>query len=471
MMEIICESCGKKYRIDEGKMTGAEAKVRCTACKAVFTIQSPEAAQQADTEIEPGGPPEAEEPLDSKPEVAGVDPSFEESREPQESSDQDQSSASEHKTRDDDSEAAGDGSDLPEDFRVRFGLTAKVVTVMLLVSLIPLLAFGLFTLQNTSQRVQSDTTLLMGQISDGLMNQVDEWLDKNARVLQAAANMPAVKSMDQDRQESIMKAIHEAYPYMYLVFTVKPDGMNLARNDDKPVKDYSDRQYYQDVMQGEDLAWQTLIGKTSKKPALVMAVPIQRNGQTVGVMASAMTVDRISQSVADWSKGDTGFAFLVDETGKVVAHQMASYVRTQKNLSSHPLVASMNRKDSPHALSFEDRQGDMNLGYVRGNSMGWVLGVQQEHTEVYKQLKDIQLYGLILLGATALLVTLVSVILGRRIVTPIKTLTEMAERISLGELNVTFDIRSKDEIGLLAKSLARMQTSIRLAMRRFKKKK
>jgi methyl-accepting chemotaxis protein len=188
-------------------------------------------------------------------------------------------------------------------------------------------------------------------------------------------------------------------------------------------------------------------------------------------MASAMTVDRISQSVADWSKGDTGFAFLVDETGKVVAHQMASYVRTQKNLSSHPLVASMNRKDSPHALSFEDRQGDMNLGYVRGNSMGWVLGVQQEHTEVYKQLKDIQLYGLILLGATALLVTLVSVILGRRIVTPIKTLTEMAERISLGELNVTFDIRSKDEIGLLAKSLARMQTSIRLAMRRFKKKK
>ena len=76
---------------------------------------------------------------------------------------------------------------------------------------------------------------------------------------------------------------------MYLVFTTDLNGMNVARNDDNDLKDYSDRQYVQDITSGKDIAWQNLIGKTSKKPALVIAVPIQKNGQTIGVMAAAMT--------------------------------------------------------------------------------------------------------------------------------------------------------------------------------------
>jgi methyl-accepting chemotaxis protein len=52
--------------------------------------------------------------------------------------------------------------------------------------------------------------------------------------------------------------------------------MNVARNDGKELKDYSDRQYVQDITSGKDLTWQNLIGKTSKQPALVIAVPIRK---------------------------------------------------------------------------------------------------------------------------------------------------------------------------------------------------
>ena len=74
---------------------------------------------------------------------------------------------------------------------------------------------------------------------------------------------------------------------MYLVFTTDINGMNVARNDGKELKDYSDRQYVQDITSGKDLTWQNLIGKTSKQPALVIAVPIRKNNQTIGVMAAA----------------------------------------------------------------------------------------------------------------------------------------------------------------------------------------
>jgi len=58
----------------------------------------------------------------------------------------------------------------------------------------------------------------------------------------------------------------------------------------------------------------------------------------------------------------------------------------------------------------------------------------------------------------------------RAIVIPIMNLTDAAERMSLGELNVKIDVKSKDEIGLLAQAVGRMQTSLRLAMNRLRRK-
>jgi methyl-accepting chemotaxis protein len=42
--------------------------------------------------------------------------------------------------------------------------------------------------------------------------------------------------------------------------------------------------------------------------------------------------------------------------------------------------------------------------------------------------------------------------------------------MSLGDLNVKIDIKSRDEIGMLALAIGRMQTSLRLAMSRLRRR-
>jgi methyl-accepting chemotaxis protein len=258
---------------------------------------------------------------------------------------------------------------------------------------------------------------------------------------------------------------------MYLVFTVGTDGVNVARNDDVPLKDYSDRQYYKDIMRGKGLAWQSLIGKTSKKPSLVLAVPIKSEDQTVGVMAAAMTVDDISKSIATWKKGNTGYAFLVDEKGYVIAHPNRQYVAKRKNLNSHPLIANYRKKGwTTITTRFNTAKNQPALGHVRSNNYGWALAIQQEDSEVFAALNQMQKFALTLLGCTILLVSVIAWFSARAIVTPVMKLTDAAERMSLGELNVKIDIKSKDEIGLLAQAIGRMQTSLRLAMNRLRRK-
>jgi cell division protein FtsL len=164
--------------------------------------------------------------------------------------------------------------------KIRFGLFGKIIVVMLIVSLFPFAIFWSITLRETSQRVRVETEKLLAQTAKGLGEQVDAWIDNNVSVLRTAANLSDITSMNREEQEPILKAIQKEHPWMYLVFTVGPDGMNAARNDGKPLKDYSDRQYYKDVIGGKKLSWQTLIGKTSKKPALVLAVPIKNGDQS-----------------------------------------------------------------------------------------------------------------------------------------------------------------------------------------------
>ena len=449
MMDIICDECGKKYRVDETKMKGQKAKVKCKACENIMVVTKP-APELPDEpslapEIPEERPPEVPQPDQADTRPASLEPKTEV---------------------------------LPREAppfyggqKVRFGLFSKIITVMLIVSLLPFAIFWGITLRETNERIRTDTEALMAETASGLENQINGWINNNVAILRTAAKLSEIKSMDGVIQKPILETIQKQYPWMYLVFTVGTDGINVARSDDVALKDYSDRQYYKDIIRGKGISWQTLIGKTSKKPALVLAVPIIEGNQTVGVMAAAMTIDDISKSIATWKKGKTGYAFLVDEKGYVVAHPNRQYVAKRKNLNSHPLIANYRKKGwTTITTRFNTSNNEAALGHVRSNNYGWALAMQQEDTEVFAALNRMQKFALTLLGCTILLVSVIAWFSARAIVTPVMKLTDAAERMSLGELNVKIDIKSKDEIGLLAQAIGRMQTSLRLAMNRLRRK-
>ena len=75
---------------------------------------------------------------------------------------------------------------------------------------------------------------------------------------------------------------------------------------------------------------------------------------------------------------------------------------------------------------------------------------------------------LAILGATLLLIGLIVSIYGHRLIGKIKSLTEVADLISVGELEMEIDTKSKDEIGDLAEAITRMQDSIRLSIERLR---
>lgn len=75
-----------------------------------------------------------------------------------------------------------------------------------------------------------------------------------------------------------------------------------------------------------------------------------------------------------------------------------------------------------------------------------------------------------IVGATMLLILLVVSVYGHRLSGRIRSMTEVAERISVGDLDIEIESTSRDEIGELSEAISRMQESIRLSIERLRRR-
>ena len=85
---------------------------------------------------------------------------------------------------------------------------------------------------------------------------------------------------------------------------------------------------------------------------------------------------------------------------------------------------------------------------------------------VRDQMRTIAVVGL----ATLLVAIVAATSFARRLTTPLKHLSDVADRISMGDLDANIRVQTRDEIGLLAESLRRMQISLRAAIMRLRRR-
>ncbi|MEP7215018.1 MAG: HAMP domain-containing protein [Anaerolineaceae bacterium] len=79
-----------------------------------------------------------------------------------------------------------------------------------------------------------------------------------------------------------------------------------------------------------------------------------------------------------------------------------------------------------------------------------------------------QTQGIALVGVALALA--LAIVVSRSITRPIGHLAQVADRMSLGELDVNIDVDGSNEVGQLAESLRRMQTSLRSAIERLRQR-
>jgi methyl-accepting chemotaxis protein len=276
-------------------------------------------------------------------------------------------------------------------------------------------------------------------------------------------------SMNPRLQTPVLKSIRDEYSWSFLVFTVRPDGANVARSDDKEPPYYGDRAYFKQVMEGAPLGRQVVISRTSGQPTLVLAVPIQTtDGRTVGVLATSTSLAELSEIVTKSKIGKTGYAFLLDEDGKVVAHYQQAYVNSSADFSKHPAFRGL-AGEASRRLVYQEEGRDI-VAYAQKTQHGWTMVVQRDYDDAYSAIGDANSQAFSLLVLTLAAVTVLAIVLARRLAGPIRRLTLIADEISRGRLDIAItEVGRKDEIGALAAAIDRMASGIRVSIHKLRR--
>jgi methyl-accepting chemotaxis protein len=352
----------------------------------------------------------------------------------------------------------------------RFKIIYQILLTMCIVALIPIGGLWYNSVYKARQNWQVTVSETLSYSTTSLTQSVDDWTTANLKVLEQNSKTPAMRSMDSKHQDPVLQTISNSYSWIYLAFTVLPNGENIGRSDGKATRFYGDRDYFKQIIDGKEVGQQLLLGKTSKKPAFILSKPVKdQKAQLLGVIALAMTLEDLSKTVTKTKIGKTGYAILLDENNRLIASGDGKISSTLQDFSSHPALQEKNRSRLD-SLIYVD-QGKQFVAHTKKTQQGWTLIVQQEYNEAFSAANKAQRNALILLCATLVTVFLIAYLLANRLSSPIRNLTNIADEISRGNLEATIKERERnDEIGELARAIERMGVSLQMAFTRLRKK-
>ena len=296
-------------------------------------------------------------------------------------------------------------------WRLRAGIFPRLLIALLLVALLPLTAFWQLERQRMIDNGEVEARERLDLFADSAVQQVDEWMRLNLSVLQLTAQEAAMRSMSTQAQQRAIRGLGARLPWAYLIHTVDLTGWNVARSDDRPVNWYGDRQYFKQILAGRPYAVEIQIGRTSHLPAFLMAVPIRgSDGRLAGMLIEAATLDHVTQAVTSARLGQTGHAFLMTDTGLLIADRGIPMLHRLRSLRDHPAYAAAKLGDGFYHYRY---RGSSKVAEIRHMDLGWIVVAQQQQSESMAAVSQANRYAWLLLGLTTLAVTFISALVAR----------------------------------------------------------
>jgi PAS domain S-box-containing protein len=188
-----------------------------------------------------------------------------------------------------------------------------------------------------------------------------------------------------------------------------------------------------------------------------MALAMARAGRDAGVTVAEINLKLIWDVITELRIGHGGYAYVVDEHGRLIAHPDISLVLRNTDLSRLPQVAAslasvgLESFRLAEVTTARDLAGRSVLtAYEAISPPGWLVFVEVPLEEAFAPLYRAAWRSGLVLAAGLLGAALAALVLARRITGPIHTLQESAARIGAGDLGHRIDVHTGDELEVLA---------------------
>ena len=384
-MIVICEECGKKYRIDPSKIRGAAARFKCRVCTHMIMVSKPSTTA---TTV----------PLTGLPDTKGSVKPAEEAAPPVEPEIKLDRSGDPH------AQVQSTRKSGPLNLRIKMLLLFFFIPLLLLIGASLLY---LWQLDKMASLLTDESTHVVNQMAEKKIEDLSTAVAIQCRLYLLANPELAKEDFMNDmgfKTLAVQKVGLTGYTALYEM--PDPDGI-----------------------------WRTWAHVNPKIVGIDMASlkkPMGRNFPGFWKIFSGVKGRKRAQGYYTWQ----------DKDGKFREKFMVC-----TPVAGTPYVVA--------ATTYVDEfHGPVNLMQTRAAEL-----TQKTRWIIWA-----------ILGGTLLLIGLIVSIYSHRLTAKIKSITDVAERISIGDLGIEIKTKTRDEIGELAEAISRMQESIRMSIERLRRR-
>lgn len=227
--------------------------------------------------------------------------------------------------------------------------------------------------------------------------------------------------------------------------------------------DISDRDFYQAAIRGEHFLSAPLIRKDTGNLSFSYSIPVKNlSGQINGIIYMMFDYDALYSVVKEIQLGNTGSAYVIDNTGNTVMHAKQQLVIDKSNTAidaqTDPTQVALAELEAK-AIQGHSGFGQYSYGGVDkivafapiSGTQGWSCLVNAERSEFMSELQS----GIIMCICAVIICALGSVfsmvVLTRRIVQPISSCVDRLQMLAAGDLTSPVpECNTGDETELLA---------------------
>lgn len=237
--------------------------------------------------------------------------------------------------------------------------------------------------------------------------------------------------------------------------------------------DLSQRKYVQNTFDtSQPQVSETLVSKATGRIVVVFTNPIidQATNKIIGLVGTSILAGSVSDTIKDIKLSGTksSYAYLVDETGKIIYHPTADKIgKPVENASVQALNEKIvqGQQVNPDIIHYTYKGAKKLAAYSEIQKTKWLLVVCADQSEISAPTRKLESY-IVLIGLLMLLISAgIGYYQARQIANPIVRITELANRTAKFNLvnDDSFDslLLKKDEIGVITKAMADMRKKLR----------
>ena len=300
---------------------------------------------------------------------------------------------------------------------------------------------------------------------------VDSRLEGQKELLQVLANRADISTMDWEIQQPVLQRLLAETTFLY-IGVAGPDG-NVKFQNGSGIN-ISNTQYFKDALDGKVSVSETYNNTKISEFEYRYSAPIKIDNKVVGVLVGVRDGYNLNDIIQEVGFGENGYAYIIDEKGKIIAHkdrtlveEQANFIEFSKEDKNYLSVAKALEKilvSDRGTERYNYNGNDLYVGHSVIPDTNWYVGITANKNEVLSAIPKMRKSILIITALVLLFALVVTYTIGNSIASPIIKVKNHAEK--LADLDIREDIepkllKQKDEIGVLANSIQSVILNLR----------